>query len=85
MVKRMIARLQTPADNTGSRTDIHLITHADAVIVDDMNTLSDKLKQYEEGGIGGGTKFELSEQKPTSSCVWAQILKTDPSTEEELV
>lgn len=82
MPKRIIGRLQTPADNTGARTDIHVITHADAVIVDETTTLSDRLKQIAEGGVGGGTKFELSEQKPEYSCVWAQILKTEANTEE---
>ena len=82
MSKRIIARLQTPADNAGVPTDIHPITHADAVIVNDTTTLTDRLKDIEENGVGGGTKFELSEQKPEHSCVWAQILKTEPGTEE---
>lgn len=70
MATKIISRLQTPADADGKRTDIHLITDSDAVIVDDNTTLTERLNQI-------GTGVVVSETQPTYQCLWAQVLSVE--------
>ena len=49
MAERIIARLLSPADSSGTRKDIHLVTNSDEVIVDDNTTLTEKLNQLLKG------------------------------------
>lgn len=55
MANKITARLQTPEDAEGNRTDIHLITTADEVIVNPdteySETLSTALKNIESNTI----------------------------------
>lgn len=67
--QKISGRLQTPADSTGTRTDIHLITTTDEVIVnpdseDDSHTLTEELDR-----IG---KPQVSNSQPNYPCVWLQ-------------
>lgn len=66
------ARLQTPADENGNRMDIHLVTDADSVIVDENTTLKEKLGQM---GI------IMSKEQPKFPCLWARVISS--TTENE--
>jgi hypothetical protein len=60
----IVGKLQTPADDNGVRKDIHLITEANAVIVDDDNTLGDWIQEHHNGGV------EISSAQPSKPCIW---------------
>lgn len=66
--KKVTMRLQTPPDENGDRSDIHLITTADEVIVDpdsaDSSTLTEKLGQL-------GT-IHIQSTQPEFACIWAK-------------
>lgn len=68
MAQKISGRLQTPADSTGQRLDIHLQTTTDEVIVgaetDDSHTLTEELER-----IG---KPMVSNAQPDYPCVWLQ-------------
>lgn len=75
-METIIARLQTPADDNGVRKDIHLITDADAITVQDPDTgrvlsLTEKLEDI-------GTGIITSSEQPDKPCTWFQLKSTDP-------
>ena len=77
---KVSSRLQTPADSSGTRKDVHLINTTDEVIVD-----------YEDASASRilGTKLQemrpvISRSQPSastfrSSFVWCRIVDTTPS------
>ena len=69
-MEKIIGRLQTPQDSNGERKDIHLITDADAVLIDDNSTLTDYI---EKNGLG----IQMQEEQPTSACFWIKPLSTE--------
>lgn len=68
MAQKISGRLQTPADSSGQRLDIHLQTTTDEVIVgadtDNAHTLTEELER-----IG---KPVVSNTQPNHECVWLQ-------------
>lgn len=80
MANKMSYRLQTPADANGYRTDIHLITSSDEVIVTDGDkekTLTEKLNE-----IDGMT---ISKAQPDFPCIWAQTSYDFPSNIDAII
>jgi len=69
-MEKIIGRLQTPQDSNGERKDIHPITDADAVLIDDNSTLTDYI---EKNGLG----IQMQEEQPTSACFWIKPLSTE--------
>ena len=67
----IIGKLQTPADDSGVRKDIHVITEANAVIVDDDTTLTDWISDHANAGVTVSTK------QPNQAGIWIQ-----PDSEE---
>lgn len=70
MAQSIAARLQTPEDSNGNRTDIHLITTADQVIVnagseDESMTLTEALENL-------GSSITISRSQPSTPCIWAK-------------
>jgi frataxin-like iron-binding protein CyaY len=67
MAQKVSGRLQTPADSTGNRLDIHLQTTSDEVIVNpdsnDSHTLTEELERQ---------KPIVSNSQPNHQCVWLQ-------------
>jgi hypothetical protein len=66
--QKISGRLQTPADSTGKRLDIHLQTTSDEVIVNpdspDAHTLTEELERM--------GKPVVSNSQPGHQCVWLQ-------------
>jgi hypothetical protein len=69
-MEKIIGRLQTPQDSNGERKDIHPITDADAVLIDENSTLTDYI---EKNGLG----IQMQEEQPTSACFWIKPLSTE--------
>lgn len=68
MAKKITCRLQTPADENGERTDMHLVTTSDEVICNPNSpnpmTLTDMLDQL--SGV------VISDRQPEHACIWAK-------------
>ena len=77
MAERIIARLLSPADSSGTRKDIHLVTNSDEVIVDDNTTLTEKLNQ-----LGKGAIITRNGGKPNFPCLWIDITRTDSTIKD---
>lgn len=78
MANKISMRMQTPADKTGARTDIHPITTTDEVIVNPDSekpiTLTKKLDEIAEES----KKFAslvIQEEQPDFPCLWAKPIR----------
>ena len=73
MANKISMRMQTPADKSGVRTDIHPITTTDEVIVDANSsnpiTLTEKLNKM------GGSGFVIQDTQPDYPCLWAKPIR----------
>lgn len=79
-MEAIVGRLQTPADDSGVRNDIHLVNTDNEVIVD-----------YDNAGKARTLKVKMQETRPVvsrlqpskddykSSYFWAQIVDATPS------
>lgn len=63
MAEKVACRLQTPADESGVRKDLHPITSVEEVILNDEQTLSDKLNELDDN-------VKISSTKPDHKCIW---------------
>lgn len=73
-------RLQTPVNEKGERTDIHLVTDAECVIVrktnnmtgaEEVTTLDKVLKSGTSSGGDGG--IVIGNTEPDHSCIWFNV------------
>ena len=74
-MEKIVCKLETPADANGRRIDVDLLTSTDAVYLPDGSmTLTEKLSAL---GI------HISVEKPELPCVWAKVLRVEPTTTTE--
>lgn len=70
MAQSITARLQTPEDSDGNRTDVNLITRAEAVIVNaDSEEDAMPLDEYLDNI---GSSIVISKTQPEQACIWAK-------------
>lgn len=70
MAQAITARLQTPEDSDGNRTDVNLITTAEAVIVNgDSEEEATTLDEYLQNM---GSSIVISNNQPAAACIWAK-------------
>lgn len=78
----IVGRLQTPADKDGKRTDVHLLTTVDCVMMpnktdttnpeDNSLTLETLLSQM---------NLQVGSGKPNFACLWAKEKRTETVVE----
>lgn len=65
--KKLSMRLQTPPDKNGNRTDIHVVTSSDEVIVNPSSSNPETLTNtINHMGI------KIQSTKPEYACIWAK-------------